>query len=96
MAASPDGIQLFSLIMELARHKPHSKPEDITPFEQYVLADALSFFKAGAVFPKPVVPMTYLEYLFLLEGYKVYYEEKTGTVYSPEFERGIKELSKAG
>lgn len=81
--------------MELARHKPGSSPDKLTPFEHYVMVDALSFFKAGAVFPKPALPVTYLQYLFLLEGYKVYYAEKTGSVYSPEFEKGMQELNRA-
>lgn len=81
--------------MELTRHKPRNSPEKITPFEQYVLVEALSFFQAGAIFPEPAPSVTYLQYLFLLEGYKVYYEEKTGSVYSPEFEKSMQELSKA-
>lgn len=80
--------------MGLARHKPNNPPEKITPLEQYALVESLSFFRSGAVFPKTVSPVTYLQYLFLLEGYKVYYAEKTGTVYSPEFEKGMQELNK--
>lgn len=80
--------------MELARHKPNNSPDKLTPFEKYVLVEALSFFKAGAIFPKPAPPITYLQYLFLLEGYKVYYAEKTGSVYSPEFEEGMQQLNR--
>lgn len=96
MAASPDGVHLFNLIVGLARYKPRNEPEKITPFEQYVLVDALSFFMSGTVFPQPAPPVTYLQYLFILEGYKVYHEGNVESIYGPTFEAGMKGLSKVG
>ncbi len=80
--------------MGVLRYTPSNSPEKLEPFEEYALVDGLEFTKCGLFFPATPPPVTYLEYIFLLEGYKVHYEELHGSVYSPAFDAGIQELNK--
>ena len=82
--------------MGLLRTPVRSKPEEISSFEKYALVDALEFFKQGLRFPYSAGPITYLQYLFLLEGYKNYYEDKLGSIQSNAFEQGMNELGSVG
>jgi len=96
LAASPDGITAFSMIIQLVRLPIRNEPENLTPFEQYVLMDAFFFFKTGMVFPSSSEPVTYLEYVFLLEAYKVYYEEQHTSISGPMFEQSMKQVDNIG
>ena len=78
--------------MELTRIPLRSEPEKITPFEQHVLMDAFHFFRSGMGFPNPPEPVTYLQYIFLLEAYKVYYETRVSSIHGEAFEKGMSQL----
>ena len=86
----------FAVIIQLVRIPVRNEPEKLTSFEQYVLIDALSFFKAGMSFPERAEPITYLEYMYLKESYKLYYMERQHSIHGPVFEEGMRQVDTMG
>ena len=64
--------------------------------ENFLLIDAYNFIRQASSFPDQPTDITYIEFLFLLEGYRLVYEKNRDSVYGSQFEAGIQELNKPG
>ena len=80
--------------MQFTRQPVVSHPNSLTDIEKYMIVDSYTFLKKAALFPDVDFGFTILEYDFLMEAYREYYDLRAVDVESPQFEEGMKELNK--
>lgn len=94
MVSTPRAISFFSQVTQFTRQPVVSRPDELTIIEKYMIVDAYLFLKKAALFTHVDPELTLLEYSFLMEAYKEYYELRMIDVEGSQFEEGMKELNK--
>lgn len=64
--------------------------------DKYVLIEAYETVRRALIYPEQPTELTYVEFLFLLDGYSNHYSQQADSVYSPQFEKGMRELNNRG
>ena len=82
--------------MKTLRITVSSIPKELTPIEEYALIESYMFMKNALHFPNIFTDITFVEYLFLVRAYEVYYSDHHEGIYSDQFEKGMKSVDKVG
>lgn len=82
--------------MRVLRIDVHNTPQQLTPMEEYALIESYMFMKNSLHFPIIFTDISFIEHLFLIRAYEVYYSDHNEGIYSKHFEENMKQMDKVG